>query len=74
MKRKVRVGGLNFWVFEVGWAANWHAGKKSSSNDERTRSLKETLLNRRTWIEILPSAHASCQGCGGRHSSDNSYP
>ena len=50
--RKVRIGGLNFWAFEVGWAANWHAGKKSSSNDERTRSFRETLLNRRTWIEI----------------------
>jgi hypothetical protein len=66
VKRKVRVGGLNFWAFEVAWAANWHAGKKSSSNDERTRSFTETLLNRRTWIEILPAATASCRGCGGR--------
>jgi hypothetical protein len=49
----------------VAWAANWHAGKKSSSNDERTRSFTETLLNRRTWSEILPAANASCHGCGG---------
>ena len=74
VKRKTRVGGLNFWAFEVAWAANWHAGKQSSSNDERTRSFTETLLNPRTWIEILPAANASCQGCGGRHSIDNLYP
>ena len=40
-----------------------HAGKKSSSNDERTRSFAEALLSRRTWIEILPTANASCHGC-----------
>jgi hypothetical protein len=44
VKRNVRAGGLNFWEFEVAWAANWHAGKKSSSNDKRIRGFTRHSL------------------------------
>ena len=57
----------------VGWFSRRNApGKTSSSDDQRTRSLMETALTRRTWIEILQAAKASCQGCGGMHCNYNS--
>ena len=57
----------------MGWPANWNAGRTSSSKDAKTRSLMETLLTRRTWMEILPAVNAGRQDAEEGFFGDNSY-